>query len=63
MHAAMPVRIDGRGARGGFDLFLLTRGQFETDGLDVLAKLRIVAGIVLAGYVAESLWRMGPAHG
>lgn len=29
----------------------------------VLPKLRIVAGIVLAGYVAESLWRMGPAHG
>ena len=28
-----------------------------------LPKLRIVAGIVLAGYVAESLWRMGPAHG
>ena len=28
-----------------------------------MPKLRIVAGIVLAGYVAESLWRMGPAHG
>lgn len=28
-----------------------------------LPKLRLVAGLVLAGYVAESLWRMGPAHG
>jgi hypothetical protein len=28
-----------------------------------LPKLRLVAGVVLAGYVVESLWRMGPAHG
>jgi hypothetical protein len=28
-----------------------------------LPQLKIVAGIALAGYVAESLWRMGPAHG
>jgi hypothetical protein len=28
-----------------------------------LPHVRIVAAIVLAGYVAESLWRMGPAHG
>ncbi|HVY43886.1 MAG TPA: hypothetical protein VG966_12700 [Hyphomicrobiaceae bacterium] len=28
-----------------------------------LPNLRIVAGIILVGYAAESLWRIGPAHG
>ena len=28
-----------------------------------LPQLRIIAGLVLVGYVAESLWRMGPTHG
>lgn len=28
-----------------------------------LPPLRIVAAIVLVGYVAENFWRMGPAHG